>query len=96
MALTISLFALSVMAVIALRADRHFADHSDLPMNFGFDGSPGWRAPRRVALWFMPGLAAVVLLPIAFALPDVNGATIGAVAFLGGQALHLYLIGRTL
>jgi hypothetical protein len=85
-----------VMSVLALRADHRVAPgKASLPMSFAPDGTVLWRAPRRVALWFMPGLAALVFLLLDLLAPDRLGAVIAAFSFLGGQAFYHWLIGRT-
>jgi hypothetical protein len=94
MAFAIIALTLAAMVLVALRANRRLAHKTNLPMNFGLDGRPGWSAPRHVALAFMPALAACILLPLVIALPDRTGTEIGALWFLGGQWLHLHLIGR--
>jgi hypothetical protein len=83
--LAVGIATLVVMSLIAVRADRRLAPGAAyLPMNFAPDGTALRRAPRRVALWFMPGLA-----------PDTLGAAIAGLSLLGGQAFYHWLIGRT-
>jgi hypothetical protein len=90
----VSLATLAFMAALARRANARFAAISRLPMNFGVDGTPGWHAPRRVALWFMPVLAALILVPLAILAPSLSGTAIGALCLVGGQILHFHLIDR--
>jgi hypothetical protein len=85
-----------LMSLLAVRADSRLAPGlASLPMNFAPDGTVLWRAPRRVALWFMPGLAALVFLLLELLAPDRLGAMIAALSFLGGQIFYHWLIGRT-
>jgi hypothetical protein len=84
------------MSPLAVRADRSLAPgQASLPMNSAPDGSVLWRAPRRVALWVMPGLAAPVFLLLELLAPDPLGAAISALSLLGGQVVFPWLIGRT-
>ena len=83
-----------LMAGLAVRAERRFADHPTLPMQFGLDGRPNWRAPRRIALSFMPGLALLVLLPLLAVTPETGAMAIAAASMLGGQLFYHHLLGR--
>ena len=51
---------LAVMTVLAFRAERRFADHETLPMQYGLDLRPAWRVPRRLAPAFMASLVLAV------------------------------------
>ncbi len=85
------------MVAISLRADRAFAGYDRLPMQFGPDGTPGWTAPRRIALAFSPVLSVLILLPTLWAAPDMPGILAFAGACLiGGHLFHLFLIRRSL
>lgn len=95
MSAAIGLVALVLMLIIARRADRHLAPgQSSLPMNFAPDGSVLWRAPRRVALGFMPMLGALIILPSVIFAPATAAAPIAGLALLGGQLFFHWLIGR--
>ena len=83
-----------LMAGLAVRAERRFADHPTLPMQFGLDGQPTWRAPRRIALSFMPGLALLVFLPLLALAPGSPGVAIAAASLLGGQLFYHHLLSR--
>ena len=96
MSLALGIATLVVMSLLAVRADRRLAPgEASLPMNFAPDGTVLWRAPRQVALWFMPGLAALVFLLLALFAPDPLGAAIAGLSFLVGQVFHHWLIART-
>jgi hypothetical protein len=73
-------FAVSLALLIAMswRAERRLRHLDRLPIQFGPPGQPGWSAPRRLALSFMP----------------VAVASFVALAFVAGHALHLWLIAR--
>jgi len=89
------LAVLCLMAVLALRADRRLdPGRVTLPMNFAPDGTVLWRAPRRVALWFMPVLGLIVFVPLTLFAPGTPGALIAAMALLSGQMVYHWLIGR--
>ncbi len=95
MAALVAVATLALMTVLALRAERRFADHATLPMQYGLDLRPTWGAPRRLALAFMPGLALAVFLPLLIFLPDPAGAAIAAVSLIGGQVFYHHLLGRS-
>ncbi len=91
----VGLAVLCLMAVLALRADRRLdRDRATIPMNFAPDGTVLWRAPRRVALWFMPVLGVIVFVPLTLFAPGTPGALIAATALLSGQVFYHWLIGR--
>jgi hypothetical protein len=91
----VGLAVLCLMAVLALRADRRLdRDLATIPMNFAPDGTVLWRAPRRVALWFMPVLGVIVFVPLTLFAPGTPGALIAATALLSGQVFYHWLIGR--
>lgn len=95
MSAALAAVAVLLMAGLAVRAERRFADHPTLPMQFGLDGRPNWRAPRRIALSFMPGLALLVFLPLlAFAPAEIGAMAIAAASMLGGQTFYHHLLGR--
>lgn len=87
---------LAAMVVLALRADARFAAHDRLPMQFAPDLSAGWTAPRAVALGFLPGLAAAILLALALFAPDPPGAAIAGGSLLAGQVFYHWLLARSL
>lgn len=90
----LGLATVAVMAVLARRADRRFAGHRHLPMQFGPSGTPGWTAPRAVALGFLPVLALAVFGALWVFAPDPIGALIAALSLLGGQVFYHALIAR--
>ena len=95
MATMAALLLLAAMGLIAFRANRRLSDRAMLPMNIGMDGHPGWRARRQVALAFMPGLAALIVIPtLATGLASGRAAAVIALALLGAQLLHLKLAAR--
>ena len=73
--------ALSIMAASARSAYGRILPDTQVPMQFGFDGQPTWRAPKLFALAFQPVVAAVVWL------------TMVVVARLGSSESALILIG---
>ena len=84
----------ALMAGLAFRAERRFADHPTLPMQFGLDGRPTWRAARRLALAFLPLLALAVLLLLLILAPDTLGTAIAALSLLAGQVFYHFLLSR--
>jgi len=103
-----AVFALGlvILAVMSLRANRRFAAHARLPMQWGFDGTVTWQAPRRVALAFTPLLALAIMLVIGTlvvnTVPAGDKAAMAGVAvlmvsgFVAVHAFHLRLIARSL
>ncbi|HBS50411.1 MAG TPA: hypothetical protein DEA05_10165 [Rhodobacteraceae bacterium] len=93
-------FAVSLALLIAMswRAERRLRHLDRLPMQFGPTGQPGWTAPRRLALAFMPVFAAATFALIALLTPPhampLAVAWFVALAFVSGHALHLWLIAR--
>lgn len=109
LAIVTSAVALGWMIVRSRDALRRFARHDRLPMQWGLDGRPTWRAPRAIALFFTPVLAAVSLaIPLAlFAAVPAGSARQGesdaalltvslgmALAYVAAHAGHLWAIGR--
>ncbi|MEZ0495287.1 hypothetical protein ACAX61_03185 [Sphingomonas sp. IW22] len=103
----IAAFAVVVVGVMSVRANRKFRAERRLPMQWWLDGSVTWTAPRRWALAFMPGLAFVTLSTIAIISvtmsprPGQEGLAVPGIALFGTtfvaiHALHLWLIGRTI
>ncbi len=106
MIVTAILFCVA-LAGVALRADTRLRDEKRLPMQWWLDGEVTWSAPRAMALAFIPALALCVftMLIILFAsIPPRHGqedmvlpTVIGfGTALLAAQALHLWLIEKTL
>ena len=50
-----------IITVLAYRAGTRFHSEARLPMQWGLNGAVNWSAPRRLALAFMPILAAGLL-----------------------------------
>jgi hypothetical protein len=67
MAVALVLLAAYVIlaAWMGLWADRRFARHARLPMQWWLDGRPTWYAPRRLALILFPTLSGIGLLVCA-------------------------------
>lgn len=66
LAIVTSAVALGWIVLRSRDALRRFARHDRLPMQWGLDGRPTWRAPRAIAVSFTPVLAAVSLaIPLA-------------------------------
>ena len=102
-ALFLALAFVAVLAAMSWRAARGLTREMRLPMQWGFDGRPIWRAPRDVALSFTPVLAALTLLPTAMAslLGPLESADarryfgvliVMGLAWIGAHALHLRLV----
>ncbi|HYD89725.1 MAG TPA: hypothetical protein VEA80_19745 [Vitreimonas sp.] len=51
-----------VMALFSVAALLRTPADAPLPMQWGLDGQPTWRAPRMIALFFPPALAALILV----------------------------------
>lgn len=101
----ILLAAVGAMIALSLRANRRFRAIDRLPMQWTLTGAVSWRAPRGVALAFMPVLGTIVILVIgAMALwvpprPGQEGLVIPvllaiAAGMVAIHALHIWMIGR--
>ena len=106
MSVAVALVTIALLAAMSLRANRRFEMEPRLPMQWGLDGSVNWSAPRRVALAFMPVMAAICLLGItaltAFVKPRVGQEhlvlpvnVLAAFALVGVHAFHLGLVRRS-
>ena len=104
-AVILALGFVAMLVVMSALAARTMSPDLRLPMQWGFDGRPRWRAPRNLALSFTPVLAALTLTPTALAslLGPLQGAdarlyfgvlTGMGVAWIGAHALHLWLVAR--
>jgi hypothetical protein len=105
--LVIALLFSGALALVAVQADRRFASARSLPMQWGFDGQVNWSAPRRIALAFIPALAAIMFAVLigldqnvepsagqeAMVLP---GFVVMGMTMLAVQQFHLWLVSRTL
>lgn len=102
-ALVLALTFVVVLAAMSWRFARGLPREMRLPMQWGFDGRPTWRAPRDVALSFTPVLATLTLLSTAMAslLGPLEGADarryfgvliVMGLAWIGAHALHLRLV----
>lgn len=105
--LIVSTIFVSVICLLAYRANIRFHSESRLPMQWGFTGAVNWSAPRRLALAFMPILSAALLGFLTFLSMNfapragqeglifpvliVMGTTLVAV-----QLFHFWLIERTI
>lgn len=100
------LFGLALCG-LAWRANARFRLEDRLPMQWWFDGSVTWSAPRPVALTFIPGLALFVLSSFVFlslnvqARPGQEGMVLPTllgvgVVFVVIQFVHFWLIEKTL
>lgn len=103
----IALLAVGTLVIMSLRASERFDGEGRLPMQWSLDGKVNGTAPRFFALAFTPALSALVLGAIAalavFGTPEHRQGDVGTLAIflvglavVGGHALHLFLIGRTL
>lgn len=106
MIVTAILFCLA-LAGVALRANTRLRGERRLPMQWWLNGEVTWSAPRAMALAFIPALALCLFatLSIPFAgMPPRRGqedmlfpTVVGiGLAILAAQALHLWLIKKTL
>ena len=102
-ALFLALAFVAVLAAMSWRAARGLPRETWLPMQWGFDGRPIWRAPRDVAFSFTPVLATLTLLPTAMVslLGPLESADarryfgvliVMGLAWIGAHALHLRLV----
>lgn len=102
-ALAVVLTFVAVLAAMSWRVARGLPREMRLPMQWGFDRRPTWRAPRDAALSFTPALAALTLFPTALAslLGPLEGADtrryfgvliVMGLAWVGAHALHLKLV----
>ncbi|WP_148213357.1 hypothetical protein [Rhodospirillum centenum] len=90
------------MSLLSFRADRRLDPAELLPMQWGLDGQPTWSAPRRVALFFTPTLAALILTSLLWITGAVGDSVLGAVpllaivcfAFVAAHLLHLSLLAQ--
>ena len=104
-AFIVFLTAVVFMILMSARADRRFASHQRLPMQWGFDGSVNWSASRRVALAFTPALAIAVMCGIGLLASRTVPANeqnefamvavVIGIGFIATHALHLWLISRS-
>ena len=103
----VSVVVVVTMALSARRADARFRGAARVPMQWGPTGQVTWSAPRRLALAFMPVLAAALLAfvtVLSMIVPQRAGqeglvlpVTMGiGVTLVAAQFLHFWLIGRTL
>jgi len=104
-AVILALGFVAVLAAMSAWAARTMSADLRLPMQWGLDRRPTWRAPRNVALAFTPVLTALTLIPTALAslLGSLEGAGSGVyfgvltgmgVSWIGAHALHLWLLAR--
>lgn len=98
-AVIIFVITLLVLAAISVLAFRSTPEGAMLPMQWGLSGKPTWSAPRWLAVWFTPALAALVLGAVAFAGRDAGGFLLLALApsaalFTIIHAAHLYFAVR--
>ena len=97
----------SVICILAYRANTRFQNEARLPMQWGFTGQVNWSAPRRVALSFMP-ILAVALLGF-FTIMSINASpkagqeglvfpilVLMGITLVAAQLLHFWLVERTI
>jgi hypothetical protein len=58
----LSIAALAIIAATAQGAWKRLPKDVTVPMQWGFDGKPTWRAPKPVGLLSIPVLSVIVLL----------------------------------
>lgn len=99
--------AATTLFLLARRANRRFARHARLPMQWSLAGRVTWTAPRALALALMPLLGTATLAAAALSSQLLTpragqeGLEIPVLLLLSGvciavQLLHLTLIDRTL
>lgn len=103
MLIAIAFSGIAVLVLLSVSADVRFRDRARLPMQWRLSGEVSWSAPRRLALAFIPLLAALVLLVAVVLLrragPETAQGGAWAVAFIAAafvavHLLHLWMIGR--
>lgn len=105
LALLLALAYVGVLWLMSRRAAKGLPRETRLPMQWGFDGRPTWRAPRDVALALTPVLATLTLISTALAslLGVLESAEtrlyfgvliVMGLAWVGAHALHLWLVAR--
>ncbi|WP_269715176.1 hypothetical protein [Caulobacter sp. NIBR2454] len=82
--------ALSIMAGSARQAYGRILPDTQVPMQFGFDGRPTWRAPKLFALAFQPVVATLVWL--AMVLAGRLGSGESAMLMIGFKAVFAPLL----
>ncbi|MDG2521582.1 hypothetical protein P7B02_08510 [Caulobacter segnis] len=82
--------ALAIMAGAARQAYARILPDTQVPMQFGFDGQPTWRAPKLFALAFQPAAATVVWLSMVAV--GRTGSDEAALMMLGMKALFAPLL----
>ncbi|MCB2076226.1 MAG: hypothetical protein H6978_00020 [Gammaproteobacteria bacterium] len=103
----LAILAIAVLIGMSFRANARFREESRLPMQWGFDGSVNWTAPRRLALSLTPVLGSIILAAATASTlllaprPGQAGKAIPVILILGlgfiaVHGLHLWLIRRTL
>ena len=103
----VALIATVLMVGMSIVANRKFRDQDRLPMQWLLSGEVTWKAPRLVAVAFVPALgipiiwATVVLTMFVAPRPGQEGFEIPvvllmAVIFVAIQFLHIWLIDRHL
>jgi uncharacterized membrane protein len=78
----LSIASLSIIAAVALSCWKRILPQAKVPMRFGRDGKPSYRASKPVALLFIPAVLFVLLI-----VPTLTGATHNAEAFDGATIL---------
>ena len=96
----VGVIAVALLVGLSAIADRKLRRFNSLPMQWGLDGQPTWRAPRRLALSFTPALGTVLMIAVA-AKAAVTGwafpaALAVAAALLVAHCLYVALLYRTL
>lgn len=102
----VALLACISLVVMSLRANVRFGQAERLPMQWSFDGTVTWTAPRRFALTLTPALAVLILGAVVTSTilieprPGQEGYEVPvvffiALVFVGVHFLHLRLIERS-
>jgi hypothetical protein len=91
-------FGAAVAVVIACNLYfRRRIKSARVAMQWGFDGSPTWSAPKSLALWgtpvFMFAIRLLVWLAMTYAPQSVHGVEIGIVLFsVIAAAAHAFIL----
>ena len=91
----IGIATVAIMLLMALSANKRFAELPELPLHFDIHGNASRSTPRYIALGFMPALAIFVFTPFSLFAPDTVGAFIAGGGLIGAQLLYHWLIGRS-
>jgi len=96
----LSIVIVLIMAAMSWRAEHRLRHAERLPMQWGLNGKPTWYAPRRIAVAFLPLLAACTFILLAVAqrttedgngIATDNGRLIFGLSLIAVHWFHLHL-----